>query len=52
MQDSWKSDGDCEKCRRAKYCKKQCKASFLRCQHLLREAYKKYKQEVRNGKRA
>lgn len=25
LQDSWLSDGNCKKCRRKKYCTKQCK---------------------------
>lgn len=27
MVDSWKTDGDCNVCRRRKYCSKQCSAN-------------------------
>ena len=35
--DQWKGDGDCRKCRRAKYCKKQCRAARERMNREMRQ---------------
>ena len=34
----WKSDGDCNKCRRETYCKKKCKAYQKATERILRRA--------------
>ena len=35
--EQWKGGGDCGKCRRAKYCKKKCRAAREREAHIMRE---------------
>lgn len=36
--DQWRSEGDCNKCRRKKYCSKQCKARKLHNNYILQKA--------------
>lgn len=36
--EQWKLNGDCDKCRRAKYCTKECSASKKATQKLIRGA--------------
>ena len=35
--EQWKNGGDCRKCRRAKYCKKECRASRERMNREMRQ---------------
>ena len=35
----WLSDGDCQKCRKVKYCKKSCKANNNRINHQIGQAF-------------
>lgn len=37
--EQWKSDGNCELCRRQKYCSKDCKAAKGRAERILTEAF-------------
>lgn len=37
--DQWKHGGDCDKCRRKKYCGTPCKASGERKEALFRQAF-------------
>lgn len=34
-KEAWKDTGNCNECRRAKYCNKQCKASKMRMQKII-----------------
>ena len=40
MDERWKSDGNCKKCRREKYCKKPCTAKKRRKERLFQTAVK------------
>lgn len=46
MADSWKTDGNCNECRRQKYCKKQCTKAYQRGQMELRIATAKAMVEI------
>lgn len=37
--EQWKSDGNCELCRRRKYCGRDCKAAKERAERILGEAF-------------
>lgn len=51
--EQWKTDGDCDKCRREPYCKKMCSATSKKLIKLFKEGYKKYleqhQKEVEDG---
>lgn len=42
MNEQWKDGGDCNKCRRQKYCNKPCKQSRI---HFLEAMFAKYMEE-------
>lgn len=48
--DQWKHGGDCDKCRRKKYCGTPCRASGERREALLRQAYAEAFMNVMKGK--
>lgn len=39
ISEQWKLDGDCSKCRRSKYCNKDCKAHNHRRQAYIHRAF-------------
>ena len=39
--EQWKADGDCQKCRRRKYCKTECRASREHTSRLIRQIVRK-----------
>lgn len=47
-EDQWKEQGDCEKCRRQKYCKKECKA-HIRANYELWYGFTKREMDKRTG---
>ena len=47
MDERWKTDGNCEKCRRKSYCKKPCTANKRRGNRLLRDAIRDVLQDLR-----
>lgn len=49
-EDQWKHGGDCNKCRRKKYCGTPCKASGERNQALLHKAFAEAFMNVMKGK--
>ena len=47
MADSWKTDGNCNECRRQDYCNKQCRLARERGMRLLRAKMAEAMQRVR-----
>lgn len=45
----WLTDGNCLKCRRAKYCKKDCKARTTHLHEIMRKAFMDIMEEKNPG---
>lgn len=48
--DRWLIDGDCRKCRRAKYCSKRCRLNFKRIEEFKKEVLGNKENDIENGR--
>lgn len=52
ISDQWKLNGECNKCRRANYCSKDCSATKKRKSQIAQQAYFDFMEEMEREKEA